>query len=242
MHPAARPANTGFQNYLEVSRYLPPSLTGKLSDFNWTTSGALRTATTSGPSASSAATRREVRWARRRRGVGAGARRRDSHGPAHQDPGINEGSSGYETVVRSSIIKDDPTTSTADPHRRHEVGLVRDIEVGDFLDRVYFDPDNTFARTAAAPHLQHAAARIDRQQLDCRPAAAESSAAALPGRPDHTAVIFNQADLTQAPFIIEGNEVYPIDGFERYDDGSGIIPPAAPARRTASSSSTRRPT
>lgn len=136
-------------------------------------------------------------------------------------PGVNEGSSGYETMARNSA----GSQFLTDPD---DVRLVRDIMFGDFLDTLYFDTENPFATVA-----NH---RTYNTPTQTGVSTNNVSDPPLPNPPPmrfpvglpHTAVIFDQDDLTKEPFLIEGNEVFGTDNFIRFDDGTGIPPGTQP--------------
>lgn len=222
--PGGAAANTGFESYLEVSRYLPSlSQSGSISNFNYNSNGSVqngdqsrafgilgRYSSGAGPLAGNV----ESDLA-----IGAPIRT----GTATPQPGINEGSSGYETLVRSGIIGGDPSTSTQILAPTNKVGIVRDIEVGDFLDTVYFDAENNFGakqqhRTYNAP-LQGSLT----SNTIADPPFPNPPPLRFPVGLPHTSVTFDQNDLSKAPVTIDGNEVFTADGFMIYDDGSGFI-------------------
>jgi YVTN family beta-propeller protein len=220
--PGGAQLNTLFKNYLEVSRYLPPTLTGALSKFNFTFNGSFEDGdhfrafgilgryTSGGSLGTPPGT--ESEWA-----IGGAI----STGSGTPTAGINEGSSGYETLVFSGFIEGNTATSTAILTDDDDVSIVRDMQVGDFLDRVYFDPENSYAtpqrhRTYNTPQQ----GAIPNNTIADPPFPNPPPLRFPVGLP-HTAVIFDQSDLTKAPTIIDGNEVFAADGFELYDDGTG---------------------
>lgn len=208
--PGGALENTGTEDYLIVSRFLPTALTNKQSNFNFNANGTVAandhlrafgllsryTAGLFGVSGESE--------------FAAGGPIR--LGPDTPQPGINEGSSGYETLARNSVGGEVLTPS--------EIQLVRDIAVGDFLDQVYFDPDNPWAipanhRTYNAPAQGSVATN-----LISDPPLPNPPPLRFPVGLPHTAVLFDQSDLSKPPFIIEGNEVFTADGFMNYADGA----------------------
>jgi hypothetical protein len=220
--PGGAQLNSGFKNYLEVSRFLPPTLTGALSKFNFTANGSFANGdhfrafgilgryTSGGSQGSPSGTESEL-------AIGAAI----NTGSLTPTPGINEGSSGYETLVYSGITGNNPATATAILTEDSKVSIVRDMQVGDFLDTVLFDPDSPFGtpqrhRTYNTP-LQGAIS----SNTIADPPLPNPPPLRFPVGLPHTAVIFDQSDVAAAPIFIDGNEVFPTDGFAFFDDGSG---------------------
>lgn len=224
--PGGSTDNVNSKNYLEVSRYMPTALSGNLTLFNFKSNGAFSNGDhfkafgilgryTSGGATNGLPVGTESELA-----LGAAI----PTGPLTPTPGINEGSSGYETLVRTGIIKGDPSTASTIVAKSAKVGLVRDIEVGDFLDSVFVDPENSFATP-----LRHRSFNTPLQgSLDnnsiADPPLPNPPPLRFPVGLPHTAVVFDQSDLAKAPFLIEGNEVFPADGIILYDDGTGVPP------------------
>jgi hypothetical protein len=224
--PGGASENVGSTNYLEVSRYMPTGLSGNLTLFNYKSNGAFSNGDhfkafgILGRYTSGGATTGNPVGTESERALGAAI----PTGPLTPTPGINEGSSGYETLVRTGINKGDPSTSSTVLAKSSAVGLVRDIEVGDFLDTVYVDPENPFATP-----LRHRSYNTPLQgSLDnnsiADPPLPNPPPLRFPVGLPHTAVVFDQSDLAKAPFIIDGNEVFPADGVIIYDDGTGVPP------------------
>jgi hypothetical protein len=222
--PGGSALNIGHINYLEVTRYLPPTISGNLSLFNYKPDGSFAGNTqfkgfgVMGRYTSGGAWTGLPPGTESERAVGAAIQT----GPLTPVPGINEGSSGYETLVRSGMIGGDPNTATPFVATPGTVGVVRDIEVGDFLDTVFNDKENPFAtalrhRTYNTP-LQGS---IDNNTIADPPLPNPPPLRFPVGLP-HTAVVFDQADLDKAPFLIEGNEVFAADLSMMYDAGQGF--------------------
>ena len=210
--------NVGFKDHLVVSRYLTTTILGNLTNFNWNSNGALAdgdhlpafgllSRLTAGFSGSNA----ESDY-----GLGGAV----GLGQLTPVPGINEGSSGFETLVKNSA-----GATTISPK---EIKLVRDMVVGDFLDTVWFDQDNPWAvpanhRTYNTP-LQGSMAN----NSIADPPFPNPPPLRFPAGLPHTQVRFDQDDLDDPPFIIDGNEAFTADGFMAYDDGSGFSAFSAP--------------
>lgn len=222
--PGGSALNIGHINYLEVTRYLPPTITGNLSLFNYKPDGSFASGTQfkgygiMGRYTSGGAWNGLPPGTESERALGAAIQT----GPLTPVPGINEGSSGYETLVRTGMIGGDPNTSTQFVASPGTVGVVRDIEVGDFLDTVFNDKENPFATT-----LRHRTyntplqGSIDNNTIADPPLPNPPPQRFPVGLP-HTAVVFDQTDLDKAPFLIEGNEVFAADLSMMYDAGQGF--------------------
>lgn len=131
-------------------------------------------------------------------------------------PGVNVGSSGFETMSRDSSGSQVLTDGT-------KIKSVRDMILGDFLDTIFFDNDNPFATFA-----QHRTFNTPTQTGVTNNTIADPP---IPNPPplrnpvglNFTHIDFNQDDLTQLPTLIEGSEVFNADSFVKYDDGTGVI-------------------
>ena len=138
-------------------------------------------------------------------------------------PGINEGSSGYETLVRSGIIQDDPSTSTAVLAPVSKVGIVTDIEVGDFLDSsmTYIDTENPWTLGGHKTYNTPLQGTLDNNSIADPPTPNPPPLRFPVGLP-HTAVNFDQENLLKPPVLIEGNECFASDSFFSYASGTFI--------------------
>ena len=219
--PGGAQQNTGFENYLVTSRYLPPlvsnSTIGTID--NWDSSGSLAGGAnkrafgvlsryTSGTCISCQQISYESELA-----VG----RAIGTGPQTPFPGINEGSSGFETMVRDS----DGSQFLADPR---DVGLVRDMVMGEFLDAVYFDRENPFSITSNhRTYVTPLQTGVQNNTISDPPIPNPPPLRFPVGLP-HSDVIFDQADLSDEPVVINGSEVFGTDYLMRYDDGTGLNP------------------
>ncbi len=204
--------NVAFKDHLVVSRYLSTTILGNLTNFNWNSIGSLADGDhlpaygilsrwTAGFIGSNAESDYGLGGA-----VGLG-----SLTPV---PGVNEGSSGYQTLVKNSA-----GSTTVSPK---EIKLLRDMVVGDFLDTVWFDQNNQWAvpanhRTYNTP-LQGSMAN----NSIADPPFPNPPPLRFPAGLPHTQVRFDQDDLDAPPFLIDGNEAFTADGFMAYDDGSGF--------------------
>ncbi len=227
--PGGAADNAAFKNYLEVSTYLPPTLSGKTTSFNWSSNGSLQSGDhfrafgilsrcTSGGAATGVPQGTESELA-----LGAAI----PTGLLTPAPGINEGSSGHETLVRTGISSGNPDTSTAVLAKSSAVGVVRDIEVGDFLDTVFFDLENPFATTLNHKSFNTPVLGTLSNNTIADPPLPNPPPLRYPVGLPHTAVIFDQADLSSAPFLIEGAQVFKNGEPMFYDDGTGVPATAA---------------
>ncbi|HEX5009000.1 MAG TPA: hypothetical protein VFY71_01270 [Planctomycetota bacterium] len=228
--PGGANENEGYENYLEVSRYLPTKLTGNLTLFNYKSNGSFaggehfKAYGILGRFSSGGATFGQPPGVESELALGAAI----PTGLLTPVPGINEGSSGYESLVRTGIVQGKGSTATQVVAPQSAVGVARDIEVGQFLDAVYFDEENPFStplrhRTYNTP-LQGS---LDTNSIADPPEPNPPPLRFPVGLPQ-TSVIFDQTNLKQDPFVIEGNEVWAADGFIFFDDGTGIPPLTRP--------------
>ena len=208
----------GAEDMLIVSRRLQPALTGLPTFFNWQNGGALaagnhqrafgivgRYSTTCVcPGAISI----ESEFA-----IGSAV----PTGLNTPTPGINEGSSGFETMARNSFGSEFLADLT-------KVANVRDIILGDFLDTVYFDTENPFAQSAGHRTYNTPAQTGVVNNTVADPPLPNPPPLRFPVGLNHTLVRFDQNDLTAKPFLIDGSEVFNSDNFVSYDDGTGVAP------------------
>ncbi len=227
--PGGAAENVAFKNYLEVSTFLPPSLSGKLTSFNWSSNGSVASGDhfpafgilsryTSGGAATGVPVGTESELA-----IGAAI----PTGLNTPVAGINEGSSGYETLVRSGITGGNPDTSTTVLAKTSAVGVVRDIEVGDFLDTVFFDPENPFATSLNHKSFNTPVLGTLSSNTIADPPLPNPPPLRFPVGLPHVAVVFDQADLAAKPFLIEGAQVFKNGEPMFYDDGTGVPSTAA---------------
>jgi DNA-binding beta-propeller fold protein YncE len=137
-------------------------------------------------------------------------------------PGVNEGSSGYDTLVRTGIVEGDPRSASVELAPAAQVGFVTDIEVGDFLDTVYFDPENPWTlvghSTYNSPLL---GAGLDNNTI-ADPPTPNPPPLRLPVGLPATAVLFDQNHLRRPPLVIEGHEVFSSDSVFAWQSGAFI--------------------
>jgi len=214
--PGGAALNTDNEDYLVVSKFLNQATTGNVTHFNWDNAGSAADGShvralgiisryTSG-GCTCAPTSLESEFA-----TGEAI----PIGSLTPVPGVNEGSSGYESMARNSFGSELLT----DPD---DLRQPRDIVFGDFLDAVYFDVENPFAAVA-----QH---RTYNTPTQTGVTTNNVSDPPMPNPPplkfpigmNHTAVLFNQNDLSEEPFLIESGEVFGTDNFARFEDGTGI--------------------
>jgi hypothetical protein len=215
-------SNMDNEDYLIVSKYLSPITTGKASSFNWDNAGSASFGSHSralgiisrysSGGCLCTPTSLESEFA-----IGAPI----PVGSLTPSPGVNEGSSGYESMAKNSFGSE-LLTNPAD------LLQPRDIMFGDFLDTVYFDQENPFATVS-----QH---RTYNTPTQTGVTSNNISDPPIPNPPplrfpiglNYTAVIFNQNDLTEAPFLIESGEVFASDTFIKFDDGTPLPPALTP--------------
>jgi hypothetical protein len=220
--------NTNFKNLLTVSRFLPRfTHTVSGTAFNWVQGGS-----------AIANDHRSAFGIIGRYSSGAGqlsGNIESDHavgapiplGPLTKQPGVNEGSSGYETLVKSSVKGGDPATASAILAPTSKVGIVRDIEVGDFLDTIYFDTENPFTIGGHHTYNTPLQGTLDSNTIADPPTPNPPPLRFPVGLP-HQSVKFDQFDLTKPPVLIEGTEVYTGDVFFQFELGG-----VASAPRTA---------
>jgi len=220
--PGGAALNTNFKNYLEVTRYLPVTLTGQISNINWSGGsvasggqsrgfGIMGRYTSGGSAGTPSGVESEL-------ALGAAI----ITGQNTPTPGINEGSSGFETLVMSAPIHNNASTASPFLAPMSIVGITRDIEVGDFLDTIYFDRDNPYTEGVHKTYSQPTQ-NVDTNTISDPPLPNPPPLRFPVGLP-HTDVVFDQSDLAKPPFIIDGNEVYCADVFETYNDGTAVTP------------------
>ena len=145
-------------------------------------------------------------------------------------PGINEGSSGYETLVRSGIVQGNLSTSTVVLAPVSKVGIVTDIEVGDFLDigMPFIDPENPWVNGGHKTYNTPLQGTLDNNTIADPPTPNPPPLRFPVGLP-HTAVNFDQEDLLKPPVLIEGNECFASDSFFSFASGTFIAGAPQPA-------------
>ena len=142
-------------------------------------------------------------------------------------PGVNEGSSGYETLVKTGLVGGDPSSATEVLSTGARLGHVTDIEVGDFLDTVYFDPDNPWTLGGHTTYNAPLQGPLDNNTIADPPTPNPPPLRYSVGLP-YTSVQFDQLDLNKRPTLIEGNEVFPSDSLFSYVSGPFISGPPLP--------------
>jgi len=216
--PGGGQENTGFQTLALVSQFLNPIFTGNPNGQNYNPGGSL--AQGSHQQAFGIASRYVVGTAEAEFAVGAPI----GVGVDTPTPGINEGTSGYETFVKGS-----PTwqkASSAIHTDGGRIGLVRDMVVGDFLDKVFADEDNPFAAPAHHRSYNDPGSFAGTGSLNSNsiadPPFPNPPPLRFPVGLPHTRVIFDQDDLAEDPVLIAGNEVLGADHPQQYIDQTGF--------------------
>lgn len=135
-------------------------------------------------------------------------------GPPTPLPGINEGSvgttanggnplgifpPGFETLVKDS---------TGNPLliRAPDVGGITDVQIGDFLDQLFFDTLSTLVPQGL--HLSSVGFNINRNSVSDPPVPNPPPLRLPVGLPP-VDIVFNQQKLLKPAFVIEGDEVWP---------------------------------
>ena len=137
-------------------------------------------------------------------------------GPGTPTPGVNEGSSGFEQMTRDSFGKQTLT----DPK---EIGQVRDMIIGNFLDSVFFDESNPFAFVGNHRSYNTPTQTAVENNTTADPPVPNPPPLRFPVGLPHTAVLFDQDDVAKDPFIINGNEVLGRDTTTVFNDGTSFI-------------------
>ncbi len=129
-------------------------------------------------------------------------------------PGVNEGSKGsdasglnpnalfgegFETVCRDSNGDQRLAKSPV-------LGSISDIQVGDFLDKIFFDALNPFAQTGAHQSFTSGAALTQNSIAD--PPSPNPPPLRLPVGLQPPDIVFNAQNLKEPAFVIEGDECF----------------------------------
>lgn len=210
--------NTQFQSLAIVSQWLNTVFTGKPSGANYDPGGSL--AGGAHVEAFGIASRYAIGTPESDYALGKAI----GVGINTPQPGINEGTSGYETFVKSSPTS--AAASTAILRDENQIGLVRDIALGDFLDKTFADDDNPFAaeahhRSYNDPGLFQGTGSLSSNSIADPPFPNPPPLRFPVGLP-FTRVIFDQANLKQEPFLINGTEVLGAEHAQQYLDQTGV--------------------
>jgi YVTN family beta-propeller protein len=152
--------------------------------------------------------------------IGLGANPAGHMGGATPVPGVNEGStgstankgnpfgiypSGFETVVRNS-------TGDARLAKSPVVGSVGDVQVGDFLDTLFFDTDNPFAanafHTSATLSFWLGVSQSMNRNSISDPPVPNPPPMRVPVGLAPLDVAFSKQDLLKPAFVLENAEVF----------------------------------
>jgi hypothetical protein len=122
-------------------------------------------------------------------------------------PGINEGSPGLDSVVKDSKgnaqLYPDPSGDTK------YVNLV-DVEVGDFLDTIFFDQNNPYVHTSL--HASVVGGGDYGNNYISTPPTPNPPPLSIPVAMRPTHVMLDKWDLTdEGAFVIVGKEVFSVD-------------------------------
>ncbi len=127
----------------------------------------------------------------------------DPGNPGTPFPGVNEGSSGFETLCRDS---NGDAILTGSAFSR--VGNVQDMIVGEFLDRVFFDHRNTRATTTLHVSFFGGGANTQGRNLISDPPTPNPPPTRYWVGLPQIDVVIDQADPTNPALLIEGDEVF----------------------------------
>jgi hypothetical protein len=127
----------------------------------------------------------------------------DPGNPGTPVPGINEGSSGFETLCRDSNGEVILTGAEFG-----QVGNVQDLIVGDFLDRVYFDRKNFHATNALHVSFFGGNANTQGRNLISDPPTPNPPPTRYWVGLPQIDIALDQAHPTQPALLIEGEEVF----------------------------------
>lgn len=145
--------------------------------------------------------------------IGLGANPPGHLGGPTPIPGINEGSSGstanannpfgvfskgFETVVKNSEGNPRLTRSPA-------VGAIGDVQIGDFLDTLFFDTLNVNANSAF--HASLLGTALNRNSIS-DPPTPNPPPLRLPVGLEPIDIVFSKQDLLHPAFVLEGAEVF----------------------------------
>ncbi|MBL8768343.1 MAG: beta-propeller fold lactonase family protein, partial [Planctomycetes bacterium] len=149
--------------------------------------------------------------------IGLGANPPGHLGGPTPIPGINEGSSGstanannpfgifsqgFETVVKNS--EGNPRLA-----RNPSVGSIGDVQVGDFLDTLFFDTLNPWVN--AAFHASLLGTALNRNSIS-DPPLPNPPPLRLPVGLEPLDIVFSKQDLLHPAFVLEGEEVFGAGG------------------------------
>jgi hypothetical protein len=121
-------------------------------------------------------------------------------------PGINEMSSGFETICRDSTGS--PILTGAE---FGDVGNIQDLMVGEFLDRVFYDRRNNFASNAFHISIFGGGSTQGRNVISDPPTPNPPPTRYWVGLPQ-LGIAINQDNPLLPPQMIEGDEVFVGDG------------------------------
>jgi YVTN family beta-propeller protein len=216
--PGGGAENLGSESLLIVSKFLNQQTTNNPTKFNWNNSGSFANGShvrafgiisryvSGGCTCNPTSIESEF-------ATGAAV----ATGSLTPSPGVNEGSSGYETMVRNSFGNELLTDVS-------ELSQPRDIMFGDFLDTVYTDGENPFSSDALHRTFNTPTQTGVNSNNISDPPIPNPPPMKFPVGLNFTSVQFDQEDLTRAPFLIEASEVFATDTFIQFEDGSGITP------------------
>ena len=123
-------------------------------------------------------------------------------------PGVNEGSSGIDTVVRDS-----KGSATLFPPPGFKFANITDVEVGDFLDTLFFDQGNPWSHKSFHISAVNQAAQGNyMNNLIATPPTPNPPPLTIPIGMTPTHVILDEFNLSEeGAFVIMGKEVFTVD-------------------------------
>ena len=125
-------------------------------------------------------------------------------------PGVNEGSTGIDSVVRDS---DGDARLFPDPTGGEKFFNISDVEVGNFLDTIYFDVGNEWAhKSYHLSAINIAATGNWSNNLISTPPTPNPPPLSVPVGMRATHVILDEFELSEeGAFVITGKEVFTVD-------------------------------
>ena len=123
-------------------------------------------------------------------------------------PGVNEGSSGIDTVVRDSN-----GSATLFPPPEVKFSNITDVEVGDFLDTIFFDQGNPWSHKSFHISAVNQAAQGNyMNNLIATPPTPNPPPLTIPIGMSPTHVLLDEFSLSdEGAFVIMGKEVFTVD-------------------------------
>ena len=144
-------------------------------------------------------------------------------------PGVNEGSDGIDTVVKDS---NGNAQLYPDPDGEQKYVNLSDVEVGDFLDQIFWDRDNTWAHESLRQSaIGGGTSGYIVKNLIATPPTPNPPPLTVPIGMRATHVMLDELSLSgEGAFVIMGKEVFTTDQFGAYPYAGFVhLKPAAQA-------------